>query len=88
MFSGCINLEDITSMRLDLLSYAQSMFGNCILNLESVKHIAEKINIVAKSVITIGINAELQGNTELAAALETIRGKGWIIIEEYNTKTA
>lgn len=88
MFSGCRKLEDITSMSLELLIYAQSMFGNCILNLESVKHIAQRINIVTNSIITIGINAELEGNSELATALETIRGKGWQTIVEYNTKTA
>lgn len=88
MFSGCSKLENITSMRLELLEEAAFMFKGCILNLASVKHIANNINTVQKSSITLGINAELQGNTELATALETIRSKGWTITEEYNTKTA
>lgn len=88
MFAGCPSLEDITSMNFEPLIDAYGMFNKCILNLASVKHIANLINTVAGSTITIGINAELEGNSELATAIETIRSKGWTVIEEYNTKTA
>lgn len=88
MFDGCTSLYDITSMVLASISDALHMFRGCILNLASVQHIANNINTVAGGNITIGINAELEGNSELATALETIRGKGWTVTEEYNTKTA
>ena len=88
MFAECKHLENITSMGLKRIIEADGMFTGCILNLASVKHIANNINTVHNGRITIGINATLQGNSELAAALETIRGKGWTVTEEYNTKTA
>lgn len=34
--------------------------------------------------LTLGIDASLEGTTELEEALEAIRAKGWTIEEEYN----
>ncbi len=87
MFKGCNNLETF-DIYLGRLQEADGMLSGCILNLASVQHIANSINTVTRGNITIGINAELQGNTELATALSTIRGKGWTVTEEYNVKTA
>lgn len=65
-----------------------SMFNNCKLDLASVQNIAEGINDLAAQGkignITIGMVAELNGNEELAAALATIRNKGWTVTEQYN----
>lgn len=88
MFYNCTSLEDIVGIYLSSLRRADNMFKGCILNLESVLHLADTINTVQSGNITIGINAELKGNAELTTALETIRGKGWTVNEEYNTKTA
>lgn len=89
MFAENTQFEEVTeSVKLGRLQQADDMFKNCILNLASVKHIASSINHVASGSITIGINAELQGNSELEAALKTIRDKGWGVTEEYNVKTA
>lgn len=88
MFAECANLEDITSMGLKRIIEADGMFTGCILNKNSVLHIARNLGTVAAGRITIGINAELQGNSEIETALETIRGKGWTVTEEYNTATA
>lgn len=88
MFAGDTSLEDVTSINFGRVTSALEAFTGCILSLASVQRIAYTINTVVRGNITIGINAELQGNSELATALETIRSKGWTVTEEYNTKTA
>lgn len=91
MFYGCTKL---TSFNGDLssLTNADRMFGNSTsyctkLDLASVQNIATTINDLAAQgktgSISIGMTKTIQGNTELEAALATIRSKGWTVTEMY-----
>ena len=93
MFYYCSNL---TSFNGDLrsLTSGSKMFGSSTstctkLDLASVQNIAETINdLAAKGTtgsISIGISKTIQGNTELEAALATIRSKGWTVSEIYKS---
>ena len=91
MFLRCSNLSSFNS-DLSSLSNGGSMFGsgtyNCTkLDLPSVQNIADTINDLASQgktgSIHIGISKSIQGNTELDAALATIRSKGWTVSEMY-----
>lgn len=87
MFENCTNL---TSFVGDLSSVynAPDMFKGCKLDVASVKNIAATLGNVSSYTfecpITIGIDANYKGNSELNAALNTIAAKGWTVEQEYN----
>lgn len=87
MFNGCKALTSFTS-DLSALTDGTNMFGGCKLDLASAQNIADTINNLAAQNktgnITIGILAELNNDADLAAALATIRNKGWTVTEQYN----
>lgn len=83
MFNGCEALTDFTGI-LPSLKNGINMFSGCKLNLASIQNIAENINSVTSGSITIGVSADLQGNSELNTAIQTIRAKGWTVTEQYN----
>ena len=93
MFSYCSKFTTFTS-DLSSLTNGSNMFGsstyNCTkLNLQSVQNIATTINDLAAQgktgSINIGMTNTIQGNTELEAALATIRSKGWTVSEIYKS---
>ena len=83
MFNGCEALTDFTGI-LPSLKNGINMFSGCKLNLASIQNIAENINSVTSGSITIGVLADLQGNSELNTAIQAIRAKGWTVTEQYN----
>ena len=87
MFDGCSALTSF-NIALPALTHGDSMFNKCKLDLASVQNIADTINDLAAQgktgVITIGMQSALRGNADLAAALATIRNKGWTVTEQYN----
>ena len=83
MFNGCEALTDFTGI-LPSLKNGINMFSGCKLNLASIQNIAENINSVTSGSITIGVSADLQGNSELNTVIQAIIDKGWTVTEQYN----
>lgn len=84
MFSGCTSLTSF-SCELPSLELGDNMFYGCKLNLNSVQNIANTINTPASiAQITIGVDASLQNNADLATAIATIEGKNWSVTLQYN----
>lgn len=94
MFCKCTSLTSFTSNLANFTTGGDSIFGysinNCTkLDLTSVQNIATTINDLASQgntgKITIGIAVDLRGNSDLEAALATIRSKGWTVTEIYKS---
>lgn len=84
MFMGCSSLTSF-SCGLPSLTEGREMFSGCKLDLASVQNIADTINTPAtKGKITIGVDASLQGNADLATAIAAIEAKNWTVTVEYN----
>lgn len=83
MFNGCEALTDFTGI-LPSLKNGINMFSGCKLNLASIQNIAENINSVTSGSITIGVLADLQGNSDFDTAIQAITDKGWTVTTQYN----
>lgn len=84
MFNGCSSLTSF-SCGLPSLTRGEAMFFGCKLDLKSVQNIADTINTPStKDVISIGIDASLRGDADLATAIAAIEAKNWIVDVGYN----
>lgn len=84
MFRDCTSLTSF-SCGLPSLTDGRYMFSGCKLDLTSVQNIAHTIKTCWNfSPITIGVDASLQGNADLATAIAAIEAKNWIVTVEYN----
>lgn len=86
MFHKCYRL---TKYRGALLycKKADSMFDGCVLDKDSVLHIAETLcdfSGTETNKITLGIHIDHEQDEEVLAALTQIEGKGWSVVAQYN----
>lgn len=87
MFENCTKLTSFAG-NLSSVEQAMGMFTGCKLDVASVKNIAETLGDFTSDTdthtITIGIDANYKGNSELNDTLNAIAAKGWTVEQEYN----
>lgn len=84
MFASVVSLRDFLAA-LPSLQSGKNMFSGCILSLCSVKNIARTVPMVEEGVLTLGIDIRQKNSTELAAALQLLESKGWVLEVQFNT---
>lgn len=85
MFDGCTSLT-VFSSDLLALNYGNGMFNKCKLDKISILRILNTIPAYTSGThsLTLGMDASLNGDADIAAALTAAREKGWTVTAQYN----